>query len=466
MNWLSKINPAKHLFLRVFLYFWLAALVMFSSTLWLAKQLNSDVKYLPLNSNQQQDLDSITRRIQFQIDKNPTQPNLKRIIKLANKRHRFGVLLMDTKSREIWHELPKKRPLPKELFADFEPQSSPLLLETQGLALLGPGLVNSNQSEYMLFLIAPRPRGGIGMIRQQYPELFILFICGLSGVLCYLFARGLLTPILQLRNASKQMAAGEMGVRVGSASLRLDEIGQLGRDFNHMSKQVETLLSNQKRLLSDISHELRSPLTRLQLSIGIALQQNATTLSTDTANALVRIEKEALQIEKMIAQVLLLSRLDNQQLTENMSQISLEQLMQPIITDAQFEAKTKNKTLSYQAEPNIQLFAEPQILGSAIENILRNAIHYSDKLILVSVFVEDEQVVWVIEDDGNGIDESHIDRIFEAFYRESSARDRNSGGVGLGLTIAQHAISQHQGDIQAVNKPEGGLLVKICIPLS
>lgn len=465
MSWLSQINPAKHLFLKVFLYFWLAALVIFLSTLWLAKQLNPEVKYLPLNAKQQQDLDSITRKIQFQIDKNPAQPNLQRIIKLANKRHRFGLLLIDTKSREIWHQLPRQRPLQKELFVDFEPQSSPLLLEMHGLKFIGPSLVSSAQSEYMLFLVAPKPRGGIGHIRQQYPVLFILFICGLSGALCYLFARGLLKPIMQLRNASKQMAAGEMGVRVGSASLRLDEIGQLGRDFNHMSKQVETLLNNQKRLLADISHELRSPLARLQLSIGIALQQHETTLSKEMGNALERIEKEALQIEQMIAQVLLLSRLDNQQPIQNIQQVSLEQIMLPIITDGQFEAKQKNKTLRYQAEPNIHLHAESQILSSAIENILRNAIHYSHQLIQVSVFVEGEQVVWVIEDDGTGIDESQVSRIFEAFYRESTARDRNSGGVGLGLAIAQHAVMKHQGDIQAANKPEGGLVVKIRIPL-
>lgn len=465
MNWLSRVNPAKHLFLKVFLYFWLAALVIFLSSLWLAKQLNSEVKYLPLNPAQQQDLDSITDKIQFQIDKNPEQVNVKRLIRLASKRHRFGLLLIDAQSREIWHQLPRQRPLPKELFTDFEPQSSPLSIDIQGLAFIGPSLVKSTQSDYMLFIVAPKPRGGLGMFRQQYPGLFILFICGISGILCYLFARGVLKPIMQLRNASQKMAAGEMGVRVGSASLRLDEIGQLGRDFNHMSKQVEGLLNNQKRLLADISHELRSPLARLQLSIGIALQQHEETLSKETENALQRIEKEAFQIEKMIAQVLLLSRLDNQQPIQNTQQISLEKVMQPIISDAQFEAKQKDKTLSYQAGPNINLQADSQILSSAIENVIRNAIYYSHKQIKVAVFVEDGQAVLVVEDDGDGIDESQLNRIFEAFYRESSARDRNSGGVGLGLAIAHHAIVKHQGNIQVSNKPTGGLVVKICIPL-
>ena len=122
--------------------------------------------------------------------------------------------------------------------------------------------------------------------------------------------------------------------------------------------------------------------------------------------------------------------------------------------------------MSYWTDEHINLHIEPQLLSSAIENILRNAIHYSDYPIQVSVSVKGKYIEWVIEDDGNGIEENHIDKIFEAFYRESSARDRNSGGVGLGLAIAQHAIIKHQGSIQASNKRRGGLLVKLSIPFT
>jgi two-component system sensor histidine kinase CpxA len=124
----------------------------------------------------------------------------------------------------------------------------------------------------MLFLISKQPRGKLPVVRNEYPGIFILFMTFLSLGLYYLFVRELLNPITQLRYASKRMATGELGVRVGNASRRLDEIGQLGRDFNYMSEQVERLVTGQKSLLADISHELRSPLTRLQLSIGIAFQ--------------------------------------------------------------------------------------------------------------------------------------------------------------------------------------------------
>jgi two-component system sensor histidine kinase CpxA len=346
----------------------------------------------------------------------------------------------------------------------FNQQSSPLALEVNGNTFVGPSVLRANQTDYMLFLVKSKPEGRLRDIQHEYPSIFIIFMISISLGLCYLFVRGLLNPIAQLRHASKQMATGVMGVRVGNASRRLDEIGQLGRDFNLMSEQVESLLNTQKRLLADISHELRSPLTRLQLSIGIALQQNETDMSVSMMAAMGRIEKEALQIEDMIAQVLLLSRLDNQQPIQNLRLVSIQQVMTPIIADAQFEAEHKNKKLLYQADQDISLQADPQLLSSAIENILRNGIHYSNYLIQVSVMLQDKHIVWVIEDDGNGIEESQLGRIFDVFYRESTARDRNSGGVGLGLAIAQQAIAKHQGFIQASNKPEGGLRVKISIP--
>ena len=271
MKGLSRFNPAKSLFFRVFLWFWLAALLIFLSSVWLAKQLDSEAKYQPLSPQQHKDLNPLTRKLQN--------------------------------------------------------QSSPLMLEVQGITFVGPSMVSANQTDYMLFLVKPRPGGSFRVIQHEYPEVFITFIISFSLGLCYLFVRGLLNPIAQLSLASKRMATGEMGVRVGAASARLDEIGQLGRDFNYMSEQVESVLNSQKRLLADISHELRSPLTRLQLSIGIALQQNETDMSANMLSALERIEKEARQIEDMIAQVLLLSRLDNQQPIQDLQTVSLEQVM-------------------------------------------------------------------------------------------------------------------------------------------
>lgn len=465
MSGISRFNPAKSLFLRVFLWFWLAALLIFFSSVWLAKQLSSEAKYRPLHTQQQKDLVAVTRKLQSQIDKRNGMIALKKVLNQLSSRSRFNLVLINTSTREMVHNLTRHRRVNNQVFDDFNQQSSPLMLEREGLVYIGPGIIKANQSDYMLFLVAPRPGGNFRVIQYEYPGIFIIFMLTLSTGLCYLFVRGLLSPIAQLSQASKRMATGDMRVRVGTASKRLDEIGQLSRDFNFMSEQVERLLNSQKRLLADISHELRSPLTRLQLSIGIALQQNESEMSANMLAALERIEKESQQIEEMIAQVLLLSRLDNNQSLQNLQSISIEQIMAPIITDAEFEAEQKNKEVSYQIDADVCLQVDLQLLSSGIENILRNAIHYSNHLIQVKVSVQDQHVVWVIEDDGNGIEESQLNRIFEAFYRESTARDRNSGGVGLGLAIAKHAIDKHHGLIEAQNKPQGGLIVKISIPI-
>jgi two-component system sensor histidine kinase CpxA len=464
MKELSRFNPAKRLFVRVFLCFWLAALLIVFCSVWLSKQFGSESKYRPLDTQQQKTLVTLTDQLQNQVDKRNGNVALKKMLNQVSRRNHFGFILIDPKTREIVHRVTRFKRVSNDVFDDFDLQSSPLMLEVAGITFVGPALFTANQTDYMLFLVKPRSGGSLGGIRYEHPMIFITFTVLLSVVLCYLFVRGLLNPIAQLRDASKRMATGEVGVRVGNASRRLDEIGQLGRDFNYMSEQVERLLNSQKRLLADISHELRSPLTRLQLSIGITLQQNKPDMSGNMLTALERIEKEAQQIEDMIAQVLLLSRLDNQQPIQNLQFVSLEQIMKPIIADAQFEAEQKGKQLYYQADENISLHADPQLLSSGIENILRNAIHYSNHLIQVSVSAQDKHIEWVIEDDGNGIDESQLCRIFEAFYRESTARDRNSGGVGLGLAIAQHVIDKHQGFIQAMNKKQGGLFVKVSIP--
>lgn len=470
MNWLNRFNPAKSLFFRVFLCFWLAALLIFFSSIWLAKQLDSEAKYMPLDPQQKKDLKALNRKLQSRIDKRAGNIKINQVLNYVGGRNRYGLMLIDSSTGEVTHNVGRHRRVKEEVFSGFDKQSSPLMLEIEGIDFIGPGLLTFDKTDYLLFLVKPRPGGSLRVMRHEYPGLFIIFMASLSIGLCYLFVRGLLNPITQVRHASKRMATGEMGVRVGNASLRLDEFGQLGRDFNHMSKQVENLLNSQKRLLADISHELRSPLARLQLSIGIALQQNESDMPINIMAALERIEKEALQIDEMIAQVLLLSRLDNQQPIQNLQSVSLEQIMAPIITDATFEAVQKGKELSYKGLSykecgDINLKVEPQLLSSAIENILRNAIHYSDCLIKVSVYVKSKHIEWVIEDDGGGIEESQLDKIFEAFYRESTARDRNSGGVGLGLAIAHHAINKHKGSIHASNREKGGLVVKISIPL-
>ena len=464
MNYLKQFSPFRSLFSKLFLWFWLAMLVIFFSSIWLVKQLDTDIQYHPLNRKQQKDLSILTRQVQNQLSRGHVAVDLNKRIKKVTKRAPFDFVLVDNETRKITHNLPPRWQINSQVFESFNSNNTALVMDVKGMTLIGPSLVKVEGIDYLLFIVRPRPKSDLRVIRQEYPGLFVLLALTLSAGLCYLFVSGLLKPIAQLSLASNKMATGKLGVRVGNASNRVDEIGQLGRDFNHMSEQVENLLNSQKRLLADISHELRSPLTRLQLSIGIALQNDKSEIPSNILTALERIEKESLQIEDMLARVLLLSKLENNQPILNQQHVALDQIMQPLVEDAQFEAAQRNKTLNYHADENINLLVDQQLLSGAIENIIRNAIHYSNHKTSIHVVKRNKQIVWIIEDDGHGIEESQLQKIFDAFYRESSARERNSGGVGLGLAIAKHAIEKHQGSIDATNKTDGGLRVEICIP--
>lgn len=462
MKNLGRFNPARSLFFRVFLWFWLATFLIFISSTWLVQQLDSGVKYRPLKPAQLKELNLVTRKLQYQIDKNKVQ--LQKQVRQMTKRSRYRVSLVDPDKKEVIYGVNQRYVRAIQLLGQFDVESSPLFMETEGQTYIGPAKIVKDNKAYLMFISSPQPGGLLRVVRHEYPGLFLFFLISFSGSLCYLFVRSLLKPIVQLQKASKLMASGDLAARVGTASLRMDEIGQLGRDFNGMSEKVEILLNGQKRLLADISHELRSPLARLQLSIGIA-QQNNTDVRSDSNVALERIEKEASQIESMIAQVLMLSRLDSQQNILNLQEVSLIHLMSPIIDDVKFEAEQKQKELNYQCDIDTHLSIDPQLLSSAIENILRNAIHYSKSCIHISVVKENDLLIWTIKDDGDGMEEEQLKRIFEPFYRSSTARDRNSGGVGLGLAIAYRAIIQHQGHLMVKNSIDGGLEVKITLPL-
>ena len=262
------------------------------------------------------------------------------------------------------------------------------------------------------------------------------------------------------------MASGDLTSRVGTASLRSDEIGRLGLDFNHMALRVESVLLSQKRLLADISHELRSPLARLQLAIGIAQQQPDMEQSQTTNKQLERIEKESQRMEQMIGQVLTLSRLEAQdRLPENCTVI-LDELLQELIKDAQFEAQVLDKQVGFNCAADITLQGDPSLLASALENILRNAVKYAQHRVDVKVEQPNDRIYITISDDGQGLPEQDLKKIFTPFYRASAARERGSGGVGLGLAIAQQAIYSHGGKISAENRQAGGLRIRIALPIA
>ena len=232
-----------------------------------------------------------------------------------------------------------------------------------------------------------------------------------------------------------------------------------------MAARLQSLVNNQKQLLSDISHELRSPLARMQLAVGLARKK----LGTEVPAEIDRIEQETERLNELVGQSLTLSRLDAGAVYAKDDFIDIGELLQNIIEDCDFEATEQNKKVNLKIEKSFTLNANGELLHRALENIIRNAIRYTK--IDTSVDVElrqdtNNKLKISILDQGDGVPEDKISGLFEPFVRLSEARDRDSGGYGLGLAIAKRAIEFHQGQITAVNKDGSGLLVEIVLPVN
>ncbi len=289
----------------------------------------------------------------------------------------------------------------------------------------------------------------------------------ISGVVCFWLAWYLTRPVKRLRDASRRLSKGELDVRVGPAmGGRRDEISDLGSEFDQMAEKLQSLLTAQRQLLNDVSHELRSPLSRLQVAVGLARRRSG---DGDTPE-LNRIEKETERLNELVAQVLTLSRLEAGTMDYQDDFVDIAALQETIVRDADFEAKQKNCRVELGEIASGTVRGNGELLHRAVENVVRNAVKYTENGTNVEVTGggETEQEGWArikVCDRGPGVPLSLLERLFDPFIRVTEARDRDSGGFGLGLAIAKHAIQLHGGEISAYNRQNGGLCVEITIPV-
>ena len=292
----------------------------------------------------------------------------------------------------------------------------------------------------------------------------ILVAMLVSGIVCYLLARYLTWPITRLRRAAQQMSHGNLAVRViPLLGKRRDELAELASDFDHMAERLQDLLNSHKQLLSDASHELRSPLARLQVALGIAQQRNPEGIQ----NELQRIELETERLNDLIGQLLSLSRLDNQQQLDT-EPLNFDALLATIAEDARYEAQAQQRHVILVNNPAAKMDANAALLSSALENVVRNAIRYTPPGGSVEINSRldpgTQQILLTICDQGPGIPAAMLEKIFAPFVRVGEARDRQTGGYGLGLAIAQRAVALHGGHISAHNRPPQGLCVEMVLP--
>ena len=242
---------------------------------------------------------------------------------------------------------------------------------------------------------------------------------------------------------------------------RRDELADLGRDFDGMAQQLQQLMDGQRRVLHDVSHELRSPLARLQAAIGLARQQ-----PDRTEDSMTRIEREAERMDMLVSELLTLSRLEAGMTGKLDEDIDLNELVTNVVEDAYFEAEIRGCRIEFKMPKQVIVQGNAELLHRAVENVVRNAVKHSpaDGLITISVLISDNKSVCIaVLDEGEGVKETDAQAIFEPFFRSEDSK--KSDGHGLGLAISHRVINAHQGSICANNRAGGGLCVTITLPV-
>jgi two-component system, OmpR family, sensor histidine kinase CpxA len=317
--------------------------------------------------------------------------------------------------------------------------------------------------------IIPFPRGLFGW------ERWIVSIV-ISGLICYALTRYLTRPVMRLREAARRISSGDLSTRLEpSLARRHDEFGELVRDFNTMADRIESLVAAQRQLLSDISHELRSPLARMNLALELARQRSG----PESAAVLDRMEREADRLNDLIGNLLTIARLDSKESAPEATVVDLGELVHEVAADANFEARSRNCDVRVVASDPCSVRGNADLLHSAVENVVRNAVRYTNQGTTVEIRLtcsngngngSARRAVISVRDHGPGVPESELINVFRPFYRVEVARERKSGtpaggGVGLGLAITKRALDLYDGTVVARNADGGGLQVEITLPV-
>jgi signal transduction histidine kinase len=320
------------------------------------------------------------------------------------------------------------------------------------------GFVMSTRSRdrkyYMIAKFPPRENIREGWSIEVPPQTW--WMLAIFAVFSYALARRLTSPLRRMQKTIERFGKGDFSARVNTR--RADELGQLGRTIDRMAERIEELLGSQRRLLQDISHELRSPLARLGVAVELGRGGGSATTAFD------RIEREADRLNTLVGELIQVTRAEGETggpLTENMR---LDELIEIIVNDVRIEAERHQIELKLDVcEADME--GNPELLRRAIENIIRNAIRYSPDGGKVNVKLTCNEASYrlIVRDYGTGVPEDALAHIFDPFYRVESDRGRTSGGVGLGLAIAKRAVDLHHGALHARNV-HPGLEVEIDLP--
>lgn len=337
-----------------------------------------------------------------------------------------------------------------------------------GTTLIARRVLTRDRVPYVL--AGEVPLGQLAPLQAADPAalaLRLLAVLLAGGAVCYALARYISAPVGKLRAGVRRLAEGDLTVRVSPRMAgRRDELADLGHDFDLMAGRIESLVLSQRRLLGDISHELRSPLARMAVALEFARQRSG----PQASGALDRIEREAERLNELIGQLLTLTQLEMDSKEPEKTEFDLSELVGEVAADADFEARGLDRTVRVIESEECSVVGDAALLRSAVENVVRNAVRYTAKNTEVEITLHcrrndaNAAAIISVRDHGEGVPADALKDLFRPFYRVADARDRQTGGTGLGLSITQRAVLLHGGSVEAANAPGGGLRVEIRLP--
>ena len=480
----------RSLFLKIFLSYWMAQALFLALAIIVTFALRPSREISNLQAQETKFLNEVLQAYQAGGDE-----GARKYLRGVHDNQRVRLFIFDEQGHEL---LGRKLPEWIERVRHGQIRTADTFWGRFGPSqFLRQTLTADNGRRYMLIIdLPPEEHPFFGL--HSVPGLGIVIAIISSGLVCYILARYLTSPIVRLRGATQKLASGDLSARAGvPGSRRHDEMAELMRDFDRMAERLENLVNAQNRLLTDISHELRSPLARLNVALELSRQRSG----PEAQSALDRIDREANRLNELIQKLLTIARLESGAESIEKVPVHLEQIIHEITKDAGFEAQTRHCEVEATVVDDCVVVGSPSLLHSAIENVVRNAIRYtqegtsvevrleqgvglpnmgsqggSQKVAIHEMGLQDSELkndgvgkpeaVVRVTDSGPGVPEDALDKLLRPFYRIDDARGRQTGGVGLGLAITDRAVRLHGGTIRVSNRPQGGLMVEIRLPLA
>ncbi|WP_454780876.1 two-component system sensor histidine kinase CpxA [Legionella sp. WA2022007384] len=448
----------RSLYWKIFISFWLATILIIFTTAWVISHI---VQKSSLPAQEQLFMDSYANAAVATYESGRQTALLKWLNKIGISRHMSIYLLSSTGEIIGTQAAPENvKEVAENLLQD---QLSEGILKS-GKLIVSHEILSTSGKFYRLAAVSEKPISHFVDVPWAGLAIRLILAIFISGLICYLLSRYLTQPLRSLGMAAKSIATGKLNTRVGHLRGHYnDEIAQLSHEFDRMAEQLETLINSKERLLQDISHELRSPLARLQ--IAIELGRNKTHGLADTEFN--RMELECSRLNALITEVLDFARLEKSTTDLNLTNVELSTLLFNIIRDANYEVGEETPRVNAGVIEPCFLLIDERLIHRAIENVVRNALHYSpatEQVIVSLKHDETKEHIYIdIKDKGPGVPKDQLGRIFSPFYRVDTSRTKKTGGYGLGLAIAARAIQLHHGEIMALNNPDGGLLVRVIL---